>query len=510
MKKNKTGVLVWIVVILVVLVLAACGIYAYNAYQEKLAEEARQAEIAAFYARPDIELVVTDQDIDQLDLYTNLHSVDLTGSTCYSAIAKFISTHPSVKVTYTVDLGGPEFGCDVTELELAAGSFDLDTLTENLQYLPQVTSLKLPLTDLTAEQIAALREAYSGITVEYTVDVLGQEVTEDVTEMNLSSMTGEEIETLTAMLPMVPQLNTLDLMAEDGTSAMSMTDVKALMDACPEMTILYSFDFYGTTLSTATETVELNKVKIGNEGEELIRQALDIMPACTYFKLDDCGIDSVVMASIRDDYPETKVVWRVFFGKFNCLTDTEMLRITNGLTDDIVGELIYCNDVKYMDAGHDEELTDISWIAYMPKLEICILSGSPITDLSCFQDHQNIEFLELCFCGYIKDLSPLANCPNLKYLNISYTAVKDLSPLDNLPLERFNCMKTKVSSTEENRFLELHPSDVCLTRFSGTQCYGYGWRYVDDGITFWDYYANMREIFMYDNGSYVSGREYQR
>ena len=494
--------------IVLVLALAAGGWYAYTQYQAKLAEEARLAEIAAFYANPDVKLVVTESDINQLDLYTNLKTVDLSGSTCYDAIAQFVQARPDVKVTYTVDLGGTVVANDVTTLDLAAGTFDYDVLTGHLPYLPQVSAISLPVTDLSREQIDALRLAYPNIAVDYTVALLGQELTEDVQILELETLEAAQIPEVAAVLPMLPNVHTLDLTDDAGNSPMSTTDVKALMDACVGLKVVYEFDFYGLRLSTATETVELNRVDIGNEGEAVIRQALDIMPHCTYMKLDDCGIDSTVMASIREDYPDTKVVWRIFFGKFNCLTDAEMLRLTNGLKDSHVGELIYCNDVKYLDVGHNEPLTDISFIAYMPKLEICILSGSSVSDLSAFTNHQNIEFLEMCFCSYVKDLSPLTNCPNLKFLNISYTAVRDLALVYDMPLERFNCMQNKIPEDQQIKFQNGHPN--CLTRFSGTQCYGYGWRYDDDGITFSEYYANMRVIFMYDNAGYVSGKEYQR
>lgn len=504
----KKKIILTVCILLVVAVLAAGGWYAYTQHQAKLAEEARLAEIAAFYATPDVKLVVTEADINQLDLYTNLKNVDLSGSTCYDAIIRFADAHPGVNVTYTVELGGTTVTHDVTALDLAAGTFDYDTLVENLQYLPQVTGISLPVTDLSREQIEALRAAYPGITVDYTVALLGQELTEDVTVLDVSSMEAGQIGEISAALTMLPNVHTLDLLGTTGTNNMSITDVKALMDACVGMKVVYEFDFYGLRLSTATESVELNRVDIGNEGEETIRQALDIMPHCTYMKLDDCGIDSEVMASIRDSYPDTKVVWRVFFGKFNCLTDAEMLRLTNGLKDQHVGELIYCTDVKYLDVGHNEPLTDISFIRYMPKLEICILSGSLVSDLTPFENHQNIEFLEMCFCSLVKDLSPLVNCPNLKFLNISYTNVRDLEYVYDMPLERFNCMQNKIPESQQTKFLNGHPN--CLTRFSGTQCYGYGWRYDDDGITFSEYYANMRVIFMYDDAGYVSGKEYQR
>lgn len=514
---KKRSVLV-IVILLLIATLAAVWCYGSSLYQQKI-EGNSQLDIGSqitdthqpgkedpVHTQTSITMVVTEKTISELEAYTQLQSANLSGSTCYSAIMDYMAAHPQVNVDYTVDLGGTTVQNDAEELTLTDGSFDFDTLMEDLQYLPRVSRLSLPCTELTMEQLAQLRGTYPGVDVIYTVSFLGQELAEDTASLDLSDFDMAQVEQLRVTAERLPVLETVELMDGNGQSGMSVADVKTIMDACPGVTVDYSFDFYGITLSTTAETVELHKADIGDEGEATIRAALDILPDCTYFKLDNCGVSSEVMASIRDDYPNTKVVWRVFFGKYNCLTDTEMLRITNGLTDDIVGELKYCTDVKYMDAGHDEKLTDISFIAYMPKLEICILSGSPINDLSCFQDHQRIEFLELCFCSYIKDLTPLTNCPNLKYLNVSYTGIKELSALEGLPLERFNCMQTKVSGTEQRNFTAQHPD--CLTRFDGKQCYGYGWRYVDNGITFWDYYANMRQIFMYDNESYVSGKEY--
>lgn len=497
-----------IILIILALIVVAAGIFGGIRYKQHLDEERRQAEIAAFYANPNVVLTVTEENFGELDKYTDLRTVDLSGSTCYDRIVAFVQARPEVKVSYTVELGGTTVPHDTTNLDLAAGSFDYESLTRNLQYLPEITSVNLPATTLSYDQITALRAAYPGVDIRYTVEFLGEILEEGTTELNLSAMPPEQTGDLLKTLEMLPVVSTLELMDAEGGSTFSMTDVKALMDACPGLTVNYSFDFFGNTLTTATERVEFNRLDLSNEDEAFIRQTLDILPNCTYFKLDDCGIDSTVMASIRDDYPDTKVVWRIFFGKFNCLTDAEMLRLTNGLKNDQVAELIYCNDVKYMDIGHNEKLSDISFIPYMPKLELLILSGSIVTDLSVFENHPSIEFLELCFCSYVKDITPLASCPNLKYLNISYTGVKDISPLYDVPLERFCCMQTKVPYDQRDMFDELHPDAV--TRYKGTQCYGYAWRYVDDGITFWDYYANMRVIFMYDDAGYVSGKEYKR
>lgn len=450
----------------------------------------------------ELTLVLTEADFAQLEEYPNLKKLDLTGSRCYDAIESYIAAHPEVEVTYTVALGGQEYAPDVTELTLQPEEFDLEELLDILPHLPNVTRIDLPGTALTPEELAKFPE---GLEMSYSVDVLGQLVNPGATELNLSGLTPENLDAVMHQMTLLPDLTQAELMDENGESALSPADVKKLQDAFPGVFFHYSFDLFGQTLSTDQESVVYLDTPIGNEGEAEIRQALDILTNCTYFKLDDCGIDSEIMASIRDDYPEVKVVWRIYCGRFSMCTDETMVRMTHGLDDTNCYELRYCTDVTYMDLGHNETLTDVSFVEYMTKLECVIISGSPVTDISAFADHDSLEFLELCYCGHLEDISMLDTCDNLKYLNISYTKVSDISSLENLPLERFNSMRNNVGAAAQAKFLEWHPD--CLTRFTGKQPYGYGWRYIDNGITYNDYYANMRIVFRYDDENYHGNRK---
>ena len=65
-------------------------------------------------------------------------------------------------------------------------------------------------------------------------------------------------------------------------------------------------------------------------------------------------------------------------------------------------------------------------------------------------------------------------------------------------------MGTKVPVADTKAYEENHPD--CLTRFEGQQPYGYGWRYDDHGYTFFEYYANMREIFRYADTNYSGNK----
>jgi hypothetical protein len=234
---------------------------------------------------------------------------------------------------------------------------------------------------------------------------------------------------------------------------------------------------------------------------------LDILTACTYFKLDSCGMSNEVVAGIRDDYPNTEVVWRIVQPNKNWrswLTDTDTLRAVYGIDDTNSGQFKYLTKVKYMDLGHNTSMVDLSFCAYMPKLEIAILSGSPIKNVTPLANCKKLEFLEIAWCGHLKDISPLAGCDSLKYLNISHTAVKDVSALSGLKLELLSYVNSGRMGLTADYWVEVQkmfPS--CLITFnplndSNATPYGVGWRYKESG-GYTPIYRKVRDVFGYDN-----------
>lgn len=443
-----------------------------------------------------LTLVVTAEDIAQLEQYPELKTVDLTGSTCYAAIAEYMAKHPQVAVTYTVSLGSREAGNDTAELVLKPSDYVWETLLENLAYLPKLGRIEFPGTELSMEQITALREAYPNLTVDYTVSLLGVELSASTAELDLTGLQPSQVEQTARVCSLLPGLTNVELMDASGQSALSIEDVGKLCAAAPQAVFHYVFELFGKTVSTTDERIEFVKQDIGNEGEQELRNALAILGGCSYLLLDDCGFDSEILAKAREDFPNTKVVWRIYAGTRNYMTDTEVLRAVYHVDDTNSYEMRYCNEVKYMDLGHNTEMTDLSFISFMPDLEIVILSGSPIKDLSPFAGNESIEFLELAYCGALEDVSPLAECPNLKYLNISYSKVKDLSPLKDLPMERICYLGSGFSKSERDTLNGQFPE--CWITLDGRTPYGKGWRYDDEGYTFSEIYKKVREVFNYD------------
>lgn len=446
-----------------------------------------------------LAVIVTEDTIGLLEQYPALKTLDLTGSTCYEAIAEYMQKHPKVAVTYTVELGTLTVKNTETALVLDPGSCDYTTLSENLKYLPNLESVSLPRTTYTAQEVVALQGLYPDTVFDYTMIVLGQELTAETTELNLSVIEPERVADVAGRIGLFPNITKVELMDAYGQSQLSLADVKLLQENAPNTIFHYAFELFGKTVATTDERIEFVKEDIGSEGVEELRNALDILQGCQYLLLDSCGIDNETMAAIREDYRgRTKVVWRVWFGvtdRYTFLTDTDTIRAVYNVTDDTCGPMKYCEDVKYMDLGHNTELTDTSFITPMTQLEIVILSGSPITDLTPFADHDQLVFLELAHCGYLKDVTPLKSCDNLANINLSYTKVDDISSLYELPLEQLCAVKSKIMWKDWQAIIDLHPD--CAIRYDGTQPYGTGWRYKKSGA-YTDIYKRVREVFQLD------------
>ena len=461
--------------------------------------ETEDATIAEYMASVEhLAMVVEASDLWDLLDYPSLKSVNLSGSTCYEAILDFADKNPQLQITYSVDVGGTWIGSLETDFTLENGAYDFDTLLRDLQYLPHLLSLTFPETDLTGEQVDALREAYPELTVRCSVNILGTLYDADTSHIDLSSMKSSQLEEVIPKLGLLGNLTEVELMTSGGQSDLSLSDVARLQDSAPNATFHYTFKLFGKTLSTTDETVEFVDYNIGNEGEAQLREALAVMDNCSRFLLEDCGIDNEVLAQLREDFRgQTKVVWRIYFGKYTALTDQETIRAVYNVFDNTCHDLMYCEDVKYMDIGHNETLTDLSFVGYMPNIEVLIASGCAATELPGFENCKKLTWLELAYCTKLTDITSLEGCESLRFLNISYTKVTNYMSLDGLPLERFCCLSPKASVEEQNTFVSIHPG--CLTRYYGSQPYGYGWRYDDDGYTFNDYYKNVvRVAFNYD------------
>ena len=442
------------------------------------------------------------EDMERLSYFPKLKTI-VAAFEDYAILEELMAVRPDLEVAYQVSIGPQKLDPGTETLTLEPGEFDYDTLMENLLHLPGMKTITFRMSELTQDQVEALSAAYPDITISCTVEILGQEYDTETTALDLCAMASDQVEEVAQKLSLLPNLETVDL-SGCGASQLTKADVKVLQAAATGVLFDYTFEFFGQTLSAADEEVVFKNVKMGDEAEEELRLTLDLLPNCKRFVLDNCHFSDEVLAKVREDYRhQTKVVWRIWFGKGTTLTDAEIIRAVYDLSDKNCKDLIYCEDARFVDFGHNGDdgnyLHDCSYVAGMPKLEAIILSSAYISDLSAFANCKELKMLEIAFCGMVTDISPLANCEKLEMLNISFTGVTDLSPLDKLPITHLCAMNysgKRASQEEQDRFQQLHPD--CWSQYVGEQPYGPGWRYTEDGKDYLPYYQLLRDVFQYD------------
>ena len=101
------------------------------------------------------------------------------------------------------------------------------------------------------------------------------------------------------------------------------------------------------------------------------------------------------------------------------------------VTNEEAAKLVYCTKVKYLDLGHNNAITDISFVRGMPNLEVLILAINDVSDISPLADCPLLEYLEINSTN-VTDLTPLANATNLRHLNIGRTVKSDVNTGDDM------------------------------------------------------------------------------
>ena len=131
----------------------------------------------------------------------------------------------------------------------------------------------------------------------------------------------------------------------------------------------------------------------------------------------------------------------------------------------------------------------------MPELETLIIAMTAIKDISALANCPKLNYLEFqtsCAC----DLRPLSGLTELKDLNICYDfALRDIRPLYGLDLDRLwiGCL-TPIPSEQIAEYQSLHPNcKINTTTIDPTE---EEWRICNDGLAA-ERYRKLSEEFDY-------------
>ena len=294
--------------------------------------------------------------------------------------------------------------------------------------------------------------------------VLGLPVDAETETLDLRGITPQDMDAVLEALPKLSALKTAVLGSEDGC-ALSWGDIARLVQARPDVDFDYAFSFYGKPCTLLDRRVDINHVSVTDEGA-LARQIIPCMKNLRFLDMDSCGVSNESMAALRDEFPDVKVVWRIWFGDFYSVrTNTPKILASKPSVGGLLGDasvqvLKYCTDVLYLDLGHNEIISDISFVSYMPKLRVAILAMNNIGDLTPLASCTKLEYLEIQTNPNITDLSPLAACTELEHLNVANCRnFNDISATYGMTkLKRFwlGC-SAPVPEEQKEEFVRLHP-----------------------------------------------------
>jgi len=430
---------------------------------------------------------------------------DMTGASYYE-IEQYRLAHPHKIVSYTVTITGGAADLKLTEQSTTVtlqSIHQLNSLIDQSEYLQHLTKLSFGELIPQAEDIYRLQQAFPTAEIGFAqVWALDHLYPYDTTWVDFSHLTDNNFERAVQALDVLTAVETVYLSAGSDVSNVSLDNAFGLFSLRPDLQYQYTVELFGQTLSTDMEQVEYFKVKIGDEGLTEFRKLLPLMYNLTYFKLDWCDTTNEAMAQLRDDFaPQgVKVVWRVFFDHFNCLTDTLKIWATYTVSTRESKVLKYCTDVRYLDLGHNS-LASVEFCSYMPDLEVLIIAiCNNLDSIEPLRNCTKLEFLEV-FTTKVTDLSPLENLTNLQYLNISNIPCRDITPLYGLPnLKKLNSTMNSIPSSQIKKFRELHP-DCDATFLYGGDPTDFGWRYDRYGEET-ERYALLRRQIGYKKGDY--------
>lgn len=394
----------------------------------------------------------------------------------------------------------------ITELQTVFEEADLAEL-ENYTDLMSIDFRGSADTDA----VIAWKNAHPDIAVLYDIALPdGTRVDPGITELDLSEISPAELNDYVDVLAYLPAVEHIDLGSESEKHRLSFEDIAALQEAHPEIDLDYSFERFGVPLTLKDEQISFSHIKMDDEGET-VREFIGCMKNCSYLDMDFCGVSNEAMAQIRDENPDMKVVWRVWFGtNYSVRTDVDKIlasQPTKGgdLTPSSTAGLYYCTDIEYLDIGHNPGIGNIDFVKNMPKLKVLVMSMTGMSDLSALAECENLEYLE-AFTNQISDLSPLSGLKNLKHLNVQNNQLSDISPVYGLDLIRFSigCMHA-VPLEQRNEYRELHP-DCDFNDISGYSELG-TWKYdgydeVTQRVTLSPYFEPVCKKFGYETLDY--------
>lgn len=358
-------------------------------------------------------------------------------------------------------------------LELDATDLNIASLTReelaSLRYLPDLKHISAE--DCTdLDMLMELKTAYPDMQVDYLVTIGKKTVSGDTEEL---SGCDAPVSELMEKLQYLPKLKEMSLAIAQPDNQ----EVYGLAQAYPDVRIRWNVEVCGRRFTSLIRELDFSGTQVENVAD--VENALKYFPNLERVIMCDCGVSSEEMDALWKRNPEIRFVWSVKIANRMVRTDvTTFMPYQYGiarLRNKDAQEMKYLVDVMCMDLGH-MGITDLSFLRYMPNLEYLIVADCGVTDISPMEGLTKLKYLE-AFKNSIRDISVLATCTSLRDLNICYNKIRDFSPLYELEhIEHLWIMDNYVNNYTRDILEEKFPdATIMYHTFSST---GNGWRQI--------------------------------
>jgi len=412
-----------------------------------------------------------------LERFPNLTSVNLTGSEDISEVREFANAHPEISVQCDLSLLGQTVAFDTNALTVS-GSYAVADIQQAINTLLHLTKLDLRACKLDNVSLLKLMQANPDLSIQCMAEVFGAYVDNQTTTLTIHASEAEQPDIggeLSSVLELFPALQSVDLTQLEAT--LTPETIQSLQQEFPSLQIVYAFRLFGREIKTTDTTLDLYEVRVKNEGVPELEKVLACMPNCTYADMAYTKVDNETMAALATKFPKIKFSWMIHFAAYSCRTDANMLKVSKpfyGFTSNVAEILKYCTDLEYLDIGHNQ-LTNLDFLSHMKNLKVLIAAISfNITDISPVANCTQLEYLEL-FSNRIVDVSPLSGLTQLNHLNICNNRIVDASPLYSLQnLERLWIANNPLSDEQKTQLIEHMPN--CLVNVTTGNPTAEGWK----------------------------------
>ncbi len=439
-------------------------------------------------------------DITSLLERTDLSELDLRGNEISARdFASLAAALPDCDILWSVPVGDERFDSDSTSITLAGVPGGLN---EILGYFPDLNEVTIEeAADYTA--LTQAGAAYPQVQFHWSVALGDSSYAQDTRTIDLSGQ-AVDAAALQAALPGLPELTQITF---DDASAFSTQEQIELVQEFPAVSFLWDVQLLDE-LSVRSDVTEIDLRDYDVDDVDAFSDTLQLLPDLASIDMCGCGPSNDEMAALRERYPNTKFIWYVHVSGWLIRTDIKgfstgnRYRFPDGggwfVVDSMpysriyvkdLENLKYCTDLVALDFGHCKEITDISFIANLPKLKYLVFSMCKVDDISVLADQTELEFLEIKN-NRITDITPLQNCTKLRFLNCGINDIDEIDTFLALPnLERLwiNCT---LLTDEQVEALRAAKPDTTITADPTHVEYGESlWRKGNEG------YLEMQKIF---------------